>query len=104
VKQRVSGKRKIKEAIGDQGKSLQSSIFLAKETRLGQFLLYVLFLIRMKMYTGSCLDCERLNFRCYSRFLDFSRNRLAAHELPPGGTYGYTHIFGFADEPPGGWR
>jgi len=44
VAARVSGKRKIKEAIGDQGKSLQSSI-LAEETRLGEFLLVVLFLI-----------------------------------------------------------
>ncbi|QCE15122.1 hypothetical protein DEO72_LG11g2130 [Vigna unguiculata] len=60
-KQRVSGKRKIKEAIGDQGKSLQSSI-LVEETR----------------------------------------NRLAAHELPLGGTCGYTRVYGFADEPPGG--
>ena len=42
MKQRVSGKRKIKEAIGDQGKSLQSSI-LAKEIRLGEFVLLVLF-------------------------------------------------------------
>jgi len=59
------------------------------------------YFFRMKMYTGSCLNCERLNFQCYSRFLDFSRNRLAAHELSLGGTCGYTRVSGFADEPPG---
>ena len=40
MKQRVCGERKIKEAIGDQGKSLQLSN-LAKETRLGEFLHYL---------------------------------------------------------------
>jgi len=45
----MNGKRKIKEALGDQGKSLQSSI-LAEETRLGEFLLYVLFLSYEDVY------------------------------------------------------
>jgi len=37
------------------------------------------------------------------RFLEFSRNHLATHKLPPGGICGYTLFSGFVDEPPGGW-
>jgi len=91
VKQRVSGERKIKETIGDQGKRLQFSN-LAKETRLGEFLLYVLILYRMKMSFGPCLNCETFKFLFCSYFLDFSKNCLAAHELPPSGTCGCTQF------------
>jgi len=103
VKQRVSEERKIKETIGDQGKRLQFSN-LAKETRLGEFLLYVLILYRMKMSFGPCLNCETFKFLFCSYFLDFSKNCLATHALPPSGTCGCTQFSGLSYDLPGSWK
>jgi len=46
------------------------------------------------MCRESCRIVLALDFWFCLRFLEFSRNRLAAHELPPGGTWGYTHFLG----------
>ena len=80
----------------------QAFHFKRRNSRLGEFVLHVLFLYCMKMCSGPYLNWENLNFCFILRFLDFSRNRLAAYELPPGGTCGYTQFSGFADDPPSG--
>jgi len=49
-----------------------------------------------------CLNCETFNFCFDSRFLYFSRNRLAAHELPLGSTCVLHPGSGISYEPPGG--
>jgi len=33
-----------------------------RKSRLGEFLVYVLFMIRMKTCSGSCLNCEIFQF------------------------------------------
>ena len=59
----------------------------ARNSRLGELLLCVFNSIyRTDIYHVSCLKRMTLPISNFFAFLDFSRNRLATHELLPGDT------------------
>jgi len=56
----------------------QACHFKRRNSRLGEFVLHVLFLYCMKMCFGPYFNWENITFCFISRFLDFSKK-------PPGG-------------------
>jgi len=109
--------RRAREEIGKQrGGSTFSN--LNKESRLGEFLMHVLFWVVWKLCSESCLNCEISQILIWIAFLEifqkppggvwtaakrhmqfylfwvFSMNCLAAEDEPPGGISTVTLFFG----------
>ena len=71
----MSGKRKIKQAIGDQGKSLQSSI-LAKENQVRGVRIACFISVLYEDVFWAILELRKPQFRLYFTFSEFFQKPL----------------------------